>query len=117
MFKLLNNAFTKFNVSLKSFRIFILSLLTSFVHYSVSYAATPRIVTGTYDLLQAATGWLLIIIPVGAGLFVGFHALQKSMTEDQAVIAEKNKLIKNTIISAIVAECASGIITAILSFY
>lgn len=98
--------------------IILAALTFVLVNVSDTYAAEqPKIVTGTVDLFQAATGWLLLIIPVGAGLFVGYHALQKSLTDDQAVISEKNKLIKNTIVGAIIAETASGLVTLILSFY
>jgi uncharacterized membrane protein len=100
-----------------AYKIFIFSLMLSFSMCPAVFANQPRIVTGTVNLFRAITGWLLLIIPVGAGAFVAFHALQKSMTEDQAVIAEKNKLIKNTIIGAIIAECADGLVTVILSFY
>jgi len=77
----------------------------------------PKIVSGTLSLISAITGWLLLIIPVAAGCYLTFLSLQKSATQDQAVIAEKNKAIKNTIIAAVIGECASGIITLILSFY
>lgn len=80
-------------------------------------ADTPKLVTGTVELFRAATTWLLIIIPVGAGLFLGIHAIQKALSTDQAVIAEKNKLMKNVLIGAAIAETASGLATIFLSFY
>lgn len=98
-------------------KIFIMSLILSSSYTSSVFAATPKIVTGTVALFRAATSWLLLIIPLGAGSYVGYHALQKSLTDDQGVISEKNKLIKNTIIGAIIAECASGLVTVILGFY
>jgi hypothetical protein len=101
----------------KAYKTAIISLMIASTAASNTFAAQPKIVTGTVNLFKAASGWLLLIIPVGAGLFVGFHALQKSLTDDQAVIAEKNKLIKNTVIGAIIAETASGLITVILGFY
>ena len=78
---------------------------------------TPTLISGTQRLFQAVTGWLLILIPVGAGAVLGWQAFQKSLTDDQAIIAEKNKVMKNVIIGAAVAETASGLVTAILSFY
>lgn len=99
----------------------VFALLTIFVlsslFISVCYADDPKLVTGTVALFKAITGWLLLIIPVGAGAFAGWHGLQKSMSEDDAVIAQKNKLIKNTIIGAAVAMTADGLILTILNFY
>lgn len=95
-------------------------VLTAMVGVAMStnvYAAQPKLVTGTVSLFQALTGWLLLIIPVGAGAVLGYQALQKSLTDDQAVIAEKNKMMKNVIIGAAIAETASGLVTIILSFY
>lgn len=96
------------------------TLLTFFfITMTVSnvYAAQPKLVSGTVALFQAITGWLLLIIPVGAGAVLGYHALQKSLTDDQAIIAEKNKMMKNVIIGAAIAETASGLVTIILGFY
>lgn len=84
---------------------------------TISYAGTPKLITGTVALFQSATTWLLLIIPVGAGFVLGYQALQKSLTEDQAIIAEKNKMMKNVIIGAAIAETASGLVTIVLSFY
>lgn len=81
------------------------------------HAATPKLVSGTIDLFKAATGWLTLIIPSGAGVFLAYHATQKALSDDQAVIAEKNKLMKNVIIGAAVATTASGLATIILGFY
>lgn len=99
----------------------VFTLLMVFVFVSLilseSYAADPKLVTGTVNLFKAVTRWLLLIIPVGAGAFAGWHALQKSMSEDDAVISQKNKLIKNTIIGAAIAMTADGLIVTVLSFY
>lgn len=79
--------------------------------------AQPKLVSGTVSLFKAITSWLLILIPVGAGAVLGWHAFNKSMTEDQSVVAEKNRMMKNVIIGAAIAETASGLITVILGFY
>lgn len=101
----------------KAYTSLLVSLLMLSSNTSFVYAAQPKIVSGTVSLFQSVSTWLLLIIPVGAGAFAGYHALQKSLTDDQAVIAEKNKLIKNTIIGAIIAETADGLVTTVLSFY
>ncbi|HHV30704.1 MAG TPA: hypothetical protein GXX73_14200 [Clostridium sp.] len=95
------------------FMVFVMSSM----FISVCYADDPKLITGTVNLFKQVTKWLLLIIPVGAGAFAGWHAFQKSMSDDEAVIAQKNKLIKNTIIGAAIAVTADGLITAILAFY
>ena len=101
----------------KTYCIFVLSMMTITVMASPVYAAQPKLVTGTVALFQAATSWLLVIIPVGAGTVLGYTALQKSLTDDHAVLAEKNKMMKNVLIGAAIAETSSGLVTAILAFY
>jgi len=88
-----------------------------FMFSSPVYADQPKLVSGTVALFQAATTWLLVIIPVGAGFMLGYQALLKSMTDDHAVVAEKNKFMKNVLIGAIIAETASGLVVLVLSFY
>lgn len=109
----------------KPFFLTLLSFMFTIVFFSTVVLANPpglkgtepKIVSGTFNLLQAATGWLTVLIPPGAGLFLGFHAWQKSLTDDQAVIAEKNKLMKNVLIGAAIATTATSLAWAVLSFY
>lgn len=102
----------------KAYHSSILAIMTILTLNVPTYAAAqPKLVSGTVALFQSITTWLLIIIPVGAGAVLGYHALQKSLSDDQAVIAEKNKLMKNVLIGAAVAETASGLVTIILGFY
>jgi hypothetical protein len=101
----------------KAYSIFVLTTMTITIMASPVYAAQPKLVTGTVALFQAATTWLLVIIPVGAGTVLGYTALQKSLTDDHAVLAEKNKMMKNVLIGAAIAETSSGLVTAILAFY
>ncbi|WP_394884948.1 hypothetical protein [Clostridium butyricum] len=101
----------------KAFNISICALALLLVNSTNAYAETPKLITGTVALFQSLTTWLLLIIPVGAGAMLGYQALQKSLTDDTAVIAEKNKFMKNVLIGAAIAECASGVVTVILSFY
>jgi len=108
-------------------KLFILSFLTLvftaafcttvFANPPGSTGSEPKLISGTFNLLKAATGWLTVLIPPGAGLFLGFHAWQKSMTDDQSVIAEKNKLMKNVLIGAAIAETASSMAWVVLQFY
>lgn len=100
----------------KLYNTFIVTLMLM-MSAAPAYAGQPTIVTGTVNLFKAFTTWLLVIIPVGAGAMLGYQALQKSLSDDQAIIAEKNRFMKNVLIGAIVAECASGLVTVILGFY
>lgn len=101
----------------KAYMRTIYTLMITMVMSSQAYAAQPKLVSGTVSLFKAITSWLLILIPVGAGAVLGWHAFNKSMTEDQSVVAEKNRMMKNVIIGAAIAETASGLITVILGFY
>lgn len=92
-------------------------VVMSSMFISVSYGADPKIITGTVNLFKSLTTWLLLLIPVGTGAFVGWQAFQKSMSEDEALIAQKNKIIKNAVIGAAIATTADGLITALLNFY
>lgn len=101
----------------KAYNTIVYSMMIGMAMTSSAYAGTPKLITGTVKLFQTITTWLLLIIPVGAGAVLGYQALQKSLTDDQAVVAEKNKMMKNVVIGAAIAETASGLITVILSFY
>lgn len=101
----------------KAYQALILGLILTAFFVTPAFATQPKLVSGTVALFKAITGWLLLIIPVGAGAVLGYHALQKSLSDDQAVIAEKNKQMKNVIIGAAIAETASGLVTIILGFY
>lgn len=101
----------------KTYNAIVLMMIMSLVMVQPLYAAPPKLVTGTVALFSAISNWLLIIIPVGAGAVLGYHALQKSLSDDQAIIAEKNKLMKNVLIGAAIAETAVGLVAVVLSFY
>lgn len=103
----------------KAFKMSVLALVLA-MSFGVnpSYASSGvKLIDGTVDLFDAISGWLLLIIPTGAGTVLGYHALQKSLSDDQAVIAEKNKAMKNVIIGAAIATTASGLVKIVLAFY
>lgn len=92
--------------------------LVFFMVFAISANATePVIVSGTKKLFADASIWLSGLIPVGAGLMLGFQAFQKSLTDDTAVIAEKNRFMKNVLIGAAIATSASGLTALILNTY
>lgn len=111
---ILSNVLCKFE---KVYYTLVLSIVINSSLIGSAYASQPKLVSGTVNLFKAISGWLLLIIPVGAGAVLGYHALQKSLTDDQAIIAEKNKLMKNVIIGAAIAVTASGLVNIILGFY
>jgi hypothetical protein len=96
--------------------LFVIAVFST-MFISVCYADDPKLITGTVNLFKQLTKWLLLIIPTGTGAFAGWQAFQKSMSEDEAVIAQKNKIIRNTIIGGAIAMTADGLIAAILNFY
>lgn len=62
-------------------------------------------------------GWLLIITPFGAGAMCTYQAVRKALTQDEEVIEESNRLIKNTVKGAVVIMTISGLVEAIKLFY
>ena len=78
----------------------------------------PSFVSGTINLLQAVNGWLLALIPIAAGLMLGYHGLMKTAAAgDYGAIDAHNRAMKNIVTAAIVAESAMAIIRAVLSYY
>lgn len=61
--------------------------------------------------------WLLIIIPVAAGVMCAYQGVKKSTTADEGVINQANKMISQTIKGAIIAMSISGLIVFIRTFY
>lgn len=77
----------------------------------------PQIIQGTLTLLNTAFGWLAILAPVVGGLFGGYHAIRKSMSDDEMAIAKHQKMIKNAIIGTVIAMTIGGTITFVTGFY
>jgi|LFRM01.2.fsa_nt_gb hypothetical protein len=78
----------------------------------------PTIVTGTENLLDAALGWFLRLVPVACGCFIAWHALGKQLNEgDPAQAALHSRAMRNALIAGIIAESAAGIVKTVLSFY
>lgn len=78
----------------------------------------PGIVTGTKNLLEAATSWLLVLIPVGCSCVIAWHAFVKQMNEgDPAQAAIHNRAMKNVLVAGAIGISAVGIVKAVLAFY
>lgn len=102
---------------MKTRKILLLTLLLTLIMSTSAFATTPTIVTGTLNLLNEATKWLTILIPVSGGFFLGLQAWLRSMAQDDAEKAAKTKLMKNVLIGVVIATSASGLVAKILSFY
>lgn len=79
---------------------------------------TPDIVTGAKQLAEDALKWILIIIPVTAGVMIAWHSWMKSLADgDPGVIETRNKRIKNVLVASIIGECAAGIVQVVMSYF
>jgi hypothetical protein len=68
--------------------------------------------------VQAIATWLLVIIPVAAGVMLAYYAVMKMMNEGDPQIAMRaNHAMKNVVTAAVIGESAAGIITGITSYY
>lgn len=96
--------------------VFILAVIL--LPVPVLAAGEPGIVSGTVNLLNAATSWLLGLIPVGCATMMGWHAFLKQLNEgDPAEAAVHNRAMRNILIGGIIGMSVTGIVKAVLSFY
>ncbi|MEN1990232.1 hypothetical protein [Paenibacillus hubeiensis] len=102
-------------------RVFYTSLWALFIMMMCAFPAfadDPKIVSGSKKLGEDGLKWVLVLIPVGAAAFMGYHALAKLAAEnDSAEIASRNKSMKRILIAAIIGESVSGIVTLVLGYY
>jgi len=77
----------------------------------------PKIVSGAVNLINDATTWLYVIIPVTAVLFFAYHAWMKSMSDnDPGDIKSRNLAMKRTVLWGSVALGANAIVDLIFSY-
>lgn len=102
----------------KTLQMLALVTVLSIVGASSVFAtpATPTIVTGGIKLINAASGWLLLIIPVSSAAIFGFHAWAKSVAEEGGEVADRNKKMKRVIIWGSIAMSGSAIIKLIFYY-
>lgn len=78
----------------------------------------PQIVQGALNLLQDALRWLLVLIPAAGGMMIAYHALMKTLSDgDPAVVADRNRKIKQVLIGVVIGMSASGIVSAVLTYF
>ena len=80
------------------------------------YADDPKIVTGTKNLFTDASGWVLILDPVVAGVICGVCGLQWFFGDESDKKA-KVKIIKGTFGMAVFIEVAAALIKFVLTYY
>lgn len=115
-----NNLIKPILVSQKHQRLFLSVLTLSVICVSFSFAspvADPKIVSGTKSLLQAISAWITGLIPLATACVAAYFGLLKTMAQDDADIADKNKKMRGVILAGIVATCISGLAYVILDFY
>jgi len=61
--------------------------------------------------------YISMVIPVGAGAMITYLCVRKSLTDDENVIAECNRRIRNTFIGAAVGLSLAGLVAAFKIFY
>jgi hypothetical protein len=95
-------------------------LVMAFMLLSIATPAWADItfLADTTTLVQVIATWLLVIIPVAAGVMLAYYALMKMMNEGDPQIAMKsNHAMKNVIIAAVIGESAAGLIASITGYY
>ena len=74
--------------------------------------------SGTLNLVQSVLNFMLTLVPVLAGALVAYHQIAKNAAGgDEVAAAHHNRATKSVLVSAVVAEVASGLVRWLLSFY
>ena len=111
------------NGVMKKYERLFQALVMAFMLLSIAapaWAASSGIgfLDDTTALVSAISGWMLIIIPIAAGLMLAYYAAMKMMNEgDPQVAMRANHAMKNVIIAAVIGESAAGLISGITSYY
>ncbi len=95
-------------------------LVMTFLLLSIATPAWADItfLSDTTTLVQAIATWLLVIIPVAAGVMLAYYAVMKMMNEgDPQVAMRANHAMTDVIIAAVSGESAAGIIAGVTSYY
>lgn len=75
-----------------------------------------KLATGTTNLINDLTNWLLVLAPVLTVLLVGYYLLRKSAS-DEMDSKRWDTRIKVALICCIGVVVASGLITVIIGYY
>lgn len=78
----------------------------------------PNVVSGAINLLNAASGWLLALVPLAGGVMVGYHAIMKAMSDgDYQAVEQHNRGMRNVIVAAAIGEAAMGLVKFIIPYF
>ena len=92
---------------------------TSLLFYTTTCFAgvgDSKLATGTTNLINDLTNWLLIVAPILTVLLVGYYLLRKSAS-DEMDSKRWDTRIKIALICCIGVVVASGLITIIIGYY
>ncbi|MCX7884646.1 MAG: hypothetical protein N2448_06415 [Caloramator sp.] len=102
----------------KTIKNILIALFFLILQNRFAFAAEPKIVSGTVQFMKDLLTWILVLVPAGGGVMIGYHAIMKALSDgDASVIADRNRKMKNVLISCAIAESASGIIAAFLAYF
>lgn len=102
--------------SLVSFLVF--GMILTFALPAFAATGSPKFVSGTMAMLQDLLKWILIILPIAAALIIAFgYTMKITSGHDPKVVSQQESIAKSVLKWAIIAECGSGIVTYVLSFY
>lgn len=83
--------------------------------YANSFSSS-KLATGTKNLINDVSSWLLILVPIVGGACAGYFFLRKNAADEQEQHIW-NKRIKTTIVCVIGGTIASAMINTITSYY
>lgn len=76
-----------------------------------------KIATGTMQLLNDTTSWLMALLPVAGAVAIVYFSIRKNFTEDEQEGRMWTKRIRTSLICIAVGEAAVTIIKIIVSYY
>ena len=94
----------------------VLTIILISTNYCFASIADTKLVTGTQNLINDLTNWLLIIAPTVTILLVGYYLLRKSAS-DEMDAKRWDTRIKVAIICCIGVVVMSGLINVLTSYY
>ncbi len=95
----------------------LLTVMSSYINYCFGAGIeSTKLVTGTQNLINDLTNWLLIIAPTLTILLVGYYLLRKSAS-DEMDAKRWDSRIKIAIICCIGVVVISGLINVLMNYY
>lgn len=79
--------------------------------------ASSKFATGTKALINDASVWFMVILPVAVILLSIYFSMRKAAADDEQESKAWSKKIKTAWFCVVVGECSGIIIKAIVSYY